>query len=141
MLERTLANFLTPAKKGAQPPVVEPSSAPINLFYDEEPRAEAVGDKLRLTAAFSVKLKAEEDLDDMIARVRITCPVIEDGQAGDDLRLTISSSAALEPDPIKGGWNRFSLTQSSVKFVCESELYDPLWTVKFVPEVEPVGQD
>ncbi|TAX97702.1 hypothetical protein ELH94_14840 [Rhizobium leguminosarum] len=141
MLERTLANFLTPAKKGAQPPAVEPSSAPINLFYDEEPRAEAVGDKLRLTAAFSVKLKAEEDLGDMIARVRITCPVIEDGQAGDDLRLTISSSATVEPDPIKDGWSRFSLTQSSVKFVCESELYDPLWTVKFVPEIEPVGKD
>ncbi|RWX11393.1 hypothetical protein EHI42_24285 [Rhizobium hidalgonense] len=140
MLERTLANFLTPAKKGSQPPV-EASSAPINLFYDQEPRAEAVGDKLRLTAAFSVKLKAEEDVDDMLARVRVTCPVIEDGQSGDDLRLSITASAHLETDPTKEGWSRFVLTQSSVKFVCESELYDPLWTVKFVPEVEPAGQD
>lgn len=139
MLERTLANFLTPSKKGSQPPV-EPSPAPIHLSYDQEPRAEAVGDKLRLTAIFSVKLKADEDLAAMSARVRVTCPVIEDGQTGDDLKLSVTASVPLEVDSTKEGWSLFELSQTSVKFVCESELYDSLWTVKFVPEVEPAGK-
>ncbi len=138
MLERTLANFLTPSKRGAQAPV-EPSSAPINLFYDEEPRAEAVGDKLRLTAVFSVRLKADEDADEMMARVRITCPVIEDGQVGDDLELQVESTADLEDDVARGGWKKFRLSRQAVKFVCRSAPYNALWTVKFVPEVEPTG--
>lgn len=139
MLERTLANFLTPAKKGAQPPI-DSSAAPIHLSYDQEPQAEAVGDKLRLTAIFSVRLKPDEDIGEMAARVRVTCPVIEDGQTGDDIQLKITASTSLEEDPSKDGWRRFALSQTSVKFFCESELYDPLWTVKFVPEVQPVGQ-
>jgi hypothetical protein len=139
MLERTLASFLTPAKKGPQSPI-EPSSAPIHLTYEEEPRAEAVGDKLRLTATFSVRLKSDEDISDMIGRVRITCPVIEDGQVGDDLALDVTSSVSIEDDVEKVGWKRFPLTQKAVKFVCISEPYNPLWTVKFVPEVEPAEQ-
>lgn len=140
MLERTLASFLTPAKRGAQPPV-EPSSAPINLFYDAEPRAEAVGDRLRLTATFSVRLKADEDISEMMARVRITCPVIEDGQVGDELELDIETTAELEDDGEKTGWKKFPLSQQAIKFVCKSTPYNPLWTVKFVPEIEPAGQN
>ncbi|MBY3558576.1 hypothetical protein [Rhizobium laguerreae] len=140
MLERTLASFLTPARRGSQPPV-EASSAPINLFYDEEPRAEAVGDKLRLTAAFSVRLKVDEDVGEMLARVRITCPVIEDGQVGDDLQLEVETTAELEDDTEKPGWKKFALSQQAIKFVCKSVPYNALWTVKFVPEVEPTGQD
>lgn len=140
MLERTLASFLTPAKKGSQQPG-ELSSAPINLFYDEEPHAEAVGDKLRLVAAFNVRLKADEDIAEMSARVRVTCPVIEDGQLGDELELEIETTAELEDDTQKAGWKKFALSQQAVKFVCRSAPYDPLWTVRFVPEVEPAEHD
>lgn len=138
LLERTLASFLTPTKKGTKPGA-EPSAAPIHLTYDQEPRAEAAGDRLRLTARFSVRLKADEDVDSLLARVRVSCPIIEDGQLGDTIALTTEASVATTEDPEKPGWQRFELGGSAIKFECVSETYDPLWTVRFVPEVEPVG--
>ncbi|SFJ14878.1 hypothetical protein SAMN04515648_2882 [Phyllobacterium sp. CL33Tsu] len=136
MLERTLASFLAPAKKGTKSP--EPSAAPIHLTYDQEPKAEAVDGKLRLTTRFSVRLKADEDVQTLRARVRISCPVVEDGQAGDSIGLTMSSSIALTDDKTREGWRAFELGATAVKFECVSEPYDPLWTVRFVPEVEAV---
>jgi len=138
LLERTLASFLTPAKKGTKPGA-EPTAAPIHLTYDQEPRAEAAGDKLRLTAKFSVRLKADEDVDTLLARVRVSCPIVEDGQTGDAIGLTTTASVATTDDPEKSGWQRFDLGNTAIKFECVSECYDPLWTVRFVPEVEPVG--
>lgn len=140
LLERTLASFLTPTKKGTKPGA-EPSAAPIHLTYDQEPRAEAAGDKLRLTAKFSVRLKSDEDVETLPARVRVTCPIIEDGQVGDAIALIITTSTTIIEDPDKPGWQRFDLGNAAVKFECVSETYDPLWTVRFVPEVEPVGGD
>lgn len=138
LLERTLASFLTPAKKGPKP-AVEPSAAPIHLTYDQEPRAEAAGNKLRLTAKFSVRLKSDEDVGTVVARVRASCPIVEDGQIGDDVVLRTIASVATTEDPDKPGWRRFELGGAAVSFECTSETYDPLWTVRFVPEVEPVG--
>jgi hypothetical protein len=139
MLERTLASFLTPSKKGTQPGVGA-TAAPINLTYDDEPRAEACGDKLQLTAAFSVRLKPDEDIDAMRARVRVTCPVIEDGQIGESIALEIVAATTLEEDTGKPGWSQFDIGSKPVKFECRSEPYDALWTVRFVPEVEPVEE-
>ncbi|KQS76372.1 hypothetical protein [Rhizobium sp. Leaf383] len=138
LLEKTLAAFLTPGKRAARLPV-DPSSAPIHLFYEEDPHAVAVDGKLRLRASFSVRLKAEDDVGEMLARVRVTCPVIEDGQTGDNLKLSVSTTAESTADETRPGWFLVRLKHQSITFTCETEPYDPLWTVKFVPEVEPVG--
>ncbi|MBD8641625.1 hypothetical protein IFT71_19360 [Sphingomonas sp. CFBP 13733] len=138
VLERTLANFLTPSKKGPQPNP-EPSTAPIHLTYDQEPRAEASGTELRLKASFNVKLKADENADSLMARVRVTCPVIEDGTTGDPIVVNLTSDVSMTDDTDRPGWKVFELTQSKpARFDCETDLYDALWTVRFVPEVEPV---
>lgn len=138
ILERTLASFLTPTKAGTSYQGGS-STAPIHLIYDQEPRAEAAGDKLRLRAVFTVKLKSEWDVDTLHTRLRVTCPVIEDGQAGETIGVSIKSSASVKDDSTKEGWQSFKLGKSAVKFECVSETYDPLWTVRFVPEVEAVG--
>lgn len=136
ILERTLANFLTPSKKGPQPNP-DPSSAPISLKYVAAPRAEAIGDELRLKAAFSVELRPEADVDEVDVRVRVACPVIEDGSVGDDLELAMSSDVTLSDDTERPGWQTFSLKRSEVAyFECETVPYDAMWTVRFVPEVE-----
>jgi hypothetical protein len=70
--------------------------------------------------------------------VRVSCPVIEDGQPGEAIDLTVKSSIPLTDDPTKEGWMSFELGATAVKFQCVSEAYDPLWTVKFLPEVEAV---
>ena len=139
ILERTLANFLTPSKKGPQPNP-DPGSAPISLKYVQAPRAEATGDELRLKAAFSIELRPETDADQVDVRVKVTCPVIEDGAIGDDpLELSISCDTVLSDDPARPGWQRFDLKQGqTVNFECETVPYDPMWTVRFVPEVESV---
>jgi hypothetical protein len=140
LLERTLANFLTPSKKGPLPNP-DPSAAPIHLTYDNEPRAEAAGSDLRLKAAFSVRLKADETFDGLNVRVRVTCPIIEDGNEGDDLALVIKSDLELIEDPERPGWSTFIIKQGQVaRFECETVPYDPMWTVRFVPEIEAVEE-
>jgi len=140
MLERTLASFLTPTKKGPQQPV-EHAAAPIHLTYDQEPRAEAAGDGIRLTAVFSIKLKAEEEVSSLWVRVRVSCPVIEDGQIGDAIGIKIKPSIVPTKDANNEGWLLFELGKTAVSFECISETYDPLWTVRLVPEVEAVGAE
>jgi hypothetical protein len=138
VLERTLANFLTPSKRGPQPNP-EPSAAPIHLTYDQDPRAVASGSELKLNAAFSVKLKTDENTDNLKARVRVTCPVLEDGATGDTIAVNLKSDVPMTDDTERPGWKVFELSQSNgARFECESDPYDALWTVRFVPEVEPV---
>lgn len=138
LLERTLAKFLTPSNKGKT--WLEPSAAPIHLTYDHEPRAEAVGEKLRLSASFSVRLKADENLEKIRARVHVSCPVIEDGQIGDSIGVEIKTSVSLTESTVKLGWSDIELGTKPVRFDCLSEPYDPLWTVRFLPEIEPAGE-
>lgn len=138
LLERTLANFLSPSKKGTSTGP-EPSPTPIHLTYDVPPQAFAVGAELQLKAAFSVKLKADENLDGLKARLRVTCPVIEDGAAGESLNVAVQANVALEDDDEYPGWKTFELSHSEiVRFHCQTDAYSPLWTVRFVPEVVPV---
>jgi hypothetical protein len=93
---------------------------------------------LRLTAKFTVKLKADEGVSDLLARVRVTCPVLADGQIGDEIPLQVipSETEGTDVDPV--GWINFQVTTDGVSFDCRSDPYDALWTVKFIPEVEPV---
>lgn len=137
-LERTLASFLAPSKTGTGPKPDVPS-APIHLTYDQEPRAEGVDGRLRLAASFSVRMKSDEEAELITTRVRVTCPVIEDGEIGESLNVTLDTDASLVDDEEKPGWKRFSLVPNKpVRFRCQTDSYDPLWTVRFVPEIEPV---
>jgi len=140
LLERTLASFLTPSKMGTRPKP-ETASAPIHLTYDKEPRAHADGEGLRLAATFAVRMKSEESAEPMRLRLKVTCPVIEDGYVGDTLKVDIIADVDLQPDADDPEWKVFLLPPNgSAKFQCETESYDPLWTVRFVPEVEAVGE-
>jgi len=138
ILERTLASLLTASKSGTQTGP-EAGAAPISLTYDKEPHVIPAEDgRLRLSAAFTVKPKADYVGDPLHLMVRATCPIIEDGQAGDPLPLTIHSS--IGPQTQKEGWHEIDLGQGDlVRFQCETEPYDSTWTVRFVPEVQPMG--
>jgi hypothetical protein len=95
--------------------------------------------QLELTAVFAVKLKPDEEINELPVRVRVRCPLIEDGKEGDALPVVVQSSADTTPDPDRPEWVRVTLTQGeAVKFECISDPYDAAWTVKFVPEIEPV---
>ncbi|TIL38586.1 hypothetical protein [Mesorhizobium sp.] len=137
-LERTLASLLTPSKSGTgQKPDV--TAAPIHLTYDKEPHTAAEGDALRLAAVFSVRLKAEEASEPMRVRVKVTCPVIEDGSVGETLEVSCEADSMLEADPNDSEWMVFQLSPDKpTRFTCKTEKYDPLWTVRFIPEVEAV---
>jgi hypothetical protein len=81
--------------------------------------------------------KPEYDGDPIKIRVRASCPIIEDGQAGDGLKMSIkpSDTDAEEVD----GWHVIEVGPAeTIQFQCETEPYDAGWTVRFVPEVEPV---
>jgi hypothetical protein len=138
-LERTLATLLSPSKSGTgKKPEV--TAAPIHLEYDKVPQTSAEGEALKLKAAFSVRLKADEASNAMKVRMKVTCPVIEDGSIGESLALSIQTDDVMEVDPDNPEWMIFLLSPDKPsRFVCETEKYDPLWTVRFVPEVEAVG--
>ena len=94
---------------------------------------------MRLKAAFSVELRPDAEVDSVDVRMRVACPVIEDGSMGDDLELSMTTDVALTDDAERPGWKTFSLKQAEVAhFECETVPYDPMWTVRFVPEVESV---
>lgn len=136
VLERMLASFFT-ASKGGPPPGPEPGSAPISLTYDTEPSVVPAGDEmLCLSAAFSVRPKADYDGEPLQLKVRATCPIVEDGQVGDRLPMVVHSS--LGHQTTSDEWHEIELGAGDViRFHCETEPYDAAWTVRFVPEVQP----
>lgn len=140
LMEKTLASLLSGSKKGGGGSGGgDAHSVPIHLTYEKEPAAEIDGQKLRLTAVFSVRLKTDQDVDQLEARFRVTCPVVEDNELGDSLEVAVATTENMEDDADLPGWKRITIRKDRVaKFMCETESYDPLWTVKFVPEVEPL---
>ncbi|MCC5610768.1 hypothetical protein LC612_29485 [Nostoc sp. CHAB 5834] len=135
LLERTLASFLSPSKVGTQPGP-EANAAPISLTYEVDPTvtAQENGD-LKLAASFCVKPKADFDASNLRIKVRATCSIIEDGQAGDQLAMTVTSSTGEDQD--ENGWFEAELTPETVlRFDCETEQYANSWSVRFVPEVQ-----
>ena len=138
LLERTLATFLAPGRVGPPPPPPA-GSAPISLHYQKAPRPAALQDgRLELTTVFTVEL-ADDEISELTVRVRVRCPLLEDGKQGDDLPIVVQSSVGNVPDPEKPEWMQVTLTKGEpVKFECISDPYDAAWTVRFVPEIEPV---
>lgn len=139
ILERTLSSLLTASKSGS-PPGPESGSAPISLTYDQEPHVATAEDgKLRLSAAFSVKPKTDYEGDPLGLMVRATCPIIEDGQAGDHLPMSIHTSLGTQSQG--DGWHEIEVGCGEiVRFQCETDPYESTWTVRFVPEVQPAAE-
>jgi hypothetical protein len=139
ILERTLASFFTPSK-GGPPPGPEGASTPISLSYESDPHVAPAGEgKLNLSATFSVRPKPDYVGEPLRLKVRATCPIIEDGQAGDRLPMVVHTSTGSHAGP--DGWHEIELAAGEViRFHCETEPYDRAWTVRFVPEVQPAGE-
>jgi hypothetical protein len=135
LLERTLASFFT-ASKGGSRPGPDTGSAPISLSYDTEPTVLSVEGMLCLSAAFSVRPKADYEGEPLRLKVRASCPILEDGQVGDRLPMVVHSSLGLQTPSDQ--WHEIELNAGDVvRFHCETEPYDSAWTVRFVPEVQP----
>ena len=141
VLERALARFFSGGRGARDRP--EPSSAPIHLAYDRNPEIHQTNDgRLRLEADFSIRLKDEADRPERL-RLSVECRVLEDGTEGDDVGVTVSSvGATLEPDPSSTSRYIVSLSRGeAVKISAVTRPYDPLCTVRFRPEVEPLGAE
>jgi hypothetical protein len=140
LLERNLANFLAPSKGGPEPGPDHPS-APIHLKYDVFPQLHAAADgNLEMSTKFILKLKDDGEQDELDVRLKVTCAVVADGADVDPIPIvTTSEGGNLEPLDEKAGIYRVRLTKhSAVKVSAKSAPYDPNWTIRFVPEVEPL---
>jgi len=129
VLERTLASFLTASKGGTPPPPV-PSAAPISLSYESEPKVSTTNDgRLRLSATFVVRAKADYEGEALSLRIKAACAIIEDGQVGDSLPIQIDCSLASEPS--EDGWWDIQVGVGEIaRFQCQSAPYDNTWTVR-----------
>lgn len=138
LLERTLASFLKSSSSGGAPGP-EANAAPISLSYIADPAVAAVGDgRVKMTAKFAVKGKDDQTEESMQVRVRARCLAVEDGQAGDQIPMSVSCSSDTEAD--EHGWMEVELmADDTVRFECETEPYDNTWSIRFIPEVQPIG--
>lgn len=137
-LERRLAAYLKPMGEGSspRPPAGE---TPIHLDFTRQPAAEAVGQMLRMRAAFSVWLDSEAPEDALNVFLRIACPVLEDDDAeGEELTLKVEhDGVAANSDPSDKRCFEFCLAKGErARFRVTSEPYDPSWTVRLRPEIE-----
>lgn len=140
LLERNLANFLSPSKGGPEPGPDHPS-APIHLKYDVSPQLEATDDgQLRMSTTFALKLKEDAEIDELDVRLKVTCAVVADGTDVDPIPLVTTSDAGdLHTLDAEAGVYRVRLNKKvAVKLSSKSASYDPNWTIRFVPEVEPL---
>ena len=140
LLERNLANFLSPSKGGPEPGPDHPS-APIHLKYDVSPQLHATDDgKLEMSTKFFLKLKEDSEQDELDVRLKVTCAVVADGTDVDLIQVvTTSEDGVLQLLDEEAGTYRVRLTKHSpVKLTAKSAPYDPNWTIRFVPEVEPL---
>lgn len=143
LLERNLASFLSPSKGGPENGPDHPA-APIHLHYEMPPQLNATGDgNLEMSTKFVLKLKDDSDLDELCVRVKVTCAVVADGSDVDPIPLTTTAeSGILEVLDEEIGTYRVRLTKlSAVKLFSKSAAYDPNWTIRFVPEVEPLEDE
>ena len=141
-LERALGSYFKPSGSlgGGQAPESAPS--PLHLEFSKAAYAEAAEDGLlRLKSVFTVRLDETSEEDEVLLRLRVNCPVLEDdSEEGDDLKLDVSvegvDAVADEADP----WTfRFALAKNGkVKFKVSSEPYDPAWTVRLRPDIDRV---
>jgi DNA mismatch endonuclease Vsr len=138
LLERALAKFLTGKKGAGGGP--EPGRSPIHLQYDVPPYAEPIDGMLRAKAKFSVRLMDDAKIAHATLRLRLTCPVIEDDAEGDSISVFVKASKGtqLRKDADTGTY-LFDIKRDQVaSFSIETEGYEPLWSVRLTPEVEPV---
>jgi hypothetical protein len=136
-LERELANFLV--GRGPKDPI-EHRSAPVSLTFVRSPEAVPTNDgKLRIRAEFQVQLKDDTDIQATTLRLRVKCVVLEDGSEGAPIRYDLQSDVEhLSADEAEAHSYFFSIDQEApVRFSVTSEPYDPLWTVRFRPDIEP----
>ena len=138
LLERTLASFLKSSASGGSPGP-EANAAPISLSYLADPAVTSESDgTVRMTAKFTVKGKEDQPDESIAVRVRARCVAVEDGQAGDPIPMSVSCSSGAKSD--EHGWMEVELVPDAVlRFECETEPYDNTWSVRFIPEVQPVG--
>jgi hypothetical protein len=141
IVERALASYLSPSRAGGGEGVAA-TAAPISLQYEQEPFAFAAGDKgLKMQARFAVRLKADAEMDTIYVRVQVECMAVEDGGGeGEDIPVTtVCDKEDLQPNADQPNVFAFPLKKGEVvRFLSETSEYDASWTVKFVPEVEPV---
>jgi hypothetical protein len=135
-LEKELAKFLLgtgPKKKEEQ------VSAPVHL---EEMHAEPVktnDNQLRVRATFVVKLKKDARQDATKLRLRMICKVIEDDKEGRPVDYQLDADTNYTKDPKEADAYIFSVEKDSpVKFSLLTKPYDPLWTVRVRPVIEPL---
>jgi hypothetical protein len=134
-LERELANFLV--GRGPRDPIEHPS-APIHFQYAEDPEPISTNTgQLRARAEFSVRLKDDAEIESTILRLKVKCVVLEDDTEGDRIGYDLRSETELTEEAAHS-YLFLVEKDSPVTFTIVTHPYDPLWTVRLAPDVEPV---
>lgn len=142
-LSRMLGDLFAPETTSRPGP--EHASSPISIRFDQEPTLTphpGPGRRLVMHARLRVALAAEQ-VDPLPVRVRFSCPILEEEQAGSEsVALTVLGPDEEEGVHDEGGTVfRGTLRKGRAwRFDIRSEPYDAEWSVRLVPEVEVVEE-
>lgn len=139
-LERALSAWFG-VNNPVPPPPPPLEEAPISL-WPFGPDLNLENGNLRATGHIEIRLKPDGELTVLPFRVSLTLKVIEEETvtSKDPIPLTLNSEHELV-ELEDGYWHGVIEKGRPVKIHFQSELYDPNWTVRLVPEVLSVQED
>lgn len=136
VLERSLAKWFGSSSKGKGQPEKDPT--PVTL----KSRAKIVEHDAmyRIEGSFTVGLKSDFEHDSLDVEVKLICAVVDEDKVSRTETIPIKIDEA--PDIVieEKGVTAYLSKGTGTKILFKSDLYDPSWTVKFIPEVTPIQE-
>lgn len=138
IFETMLGRLFRNRSKG-KPSPPSGTAAPVHITFHGQPLPQAItgkGDVIKFATSFSLSLDNEFAESTAQIKVRLNCSIVEDeGIHGDPLpvRAHVRGGTLKEEN---GSYVGQLEKNKPIRFEVESEPYDRMWSVQFVPEVE-----
>lgn len=139
VFESMLGRLFRNRAKG-KPPRPDGEAIPVHITFHEQPLPQSINGKddvIKFTTRFSLFLDTEFAESSAQIKVALNCDIVEDeGAQGDPLKLHVRVVGDALEQAEDGLYVGRIQKSEPIEFEVESEPYDRMWSVLFVPEVE-----
>lgn len=126
-----------------RPPTGETN--PVRIEFKKQPTLAAfqnASDQITFSAKFDVFLREDFEGQEANLRIKMACNILEDEDiSGDDLATHIHAHGPVFARDEHGAYLCTLTKGDRASFEVESEPYDSMWSVKFMPTIEVVRED
>jgi hypothetical protein len=124
-------------RDGDNPPPPPPGERPFSIGLDVA--REPDGGDLRLRGSFHVALALGAPVDELLARIRVSLALDEDGRRGDSVTVAIHPPQGFQPVPDDPSRFDGLITRKPVRFEILSDAYRADWTGDLLVSAEPLA--